>query len=396
MRSLLLALAFPPHIGGIQTIMYEICTHLPRGEVEVLAPWTPGDEAFDAECDLTIHRRSIHQIGHTAYLIDTGLGKLISPLLSQFRRYLLATTPLLAKGSFDLIQCSHFSVAPAAYVLSRRFEVPYVLYTYAQEIMPPHAPRSRPATWLIGRWAMQHAHAVFTISEFTRREVLKWGVPEERVVKIPLGPTRVAQASRTDVERLRSQLDLGGKRAILTVGRLVERKGQDMVLQAMPQILAQVPNAVYLIAGTGPMEHALRKIAADESVEDHVIFLGDIQHEQIGPYYAIADVFIMASRAILEKGDIEGFGLVFLEANAFAKPCIGGRAGGVPDAVLDGQTGLLVDPWNPEEIAQATVRLLQDRELASRLGKNGQLRVEREMNWSSTARIVQDTLARIA
>ncbi|NLE44829.1 MAG: glycosyltransferase family 4 protein [Chloroflexi bacterium] len=392
MRSLLMALEFPPQIGGIQTIMYEICTHLPRGEIEVLAPQTPGDESFDAMCDLTVHRKNLHQGSPLTYLIDTGLGKLVSPLMSQFRRYILATTPLLAQNPFDLIQCSHFSIAPAACVLSRRYGIPYVIYTYAQEIMSPHVPRSRPGTGLIGKWAMQHAHAVFTISEFTRTQVLKWGVSPDKIVQIPLGPTQTTQVSRTEVGLLQKQLALAGKRVILTVGRLVERKGQDMVLRAMPQILARVPNTVYLIAGTGPMEQLLRRIAADQGVSDHVIFLGDIPHERIGPYYAVTDVFLMPSRAILRRGDVEGFGLVYLEANAFAKPCIGGREGGVPDAVLNGETGLLVNPWSPDDIAQATIHLLEDRALAERLGRTGQSRVQQEMNWSNTAQVVRRTL----
>ncbi len=395
MPSLLLATGFPPQIGGIQTILHEICAHLPPTEIEVLAPHTPGDDKFDLSCEFAIHRQDFDRRGGVAQTLDRGLGVLVSPLLTQLPRFFSASRPLLQTRSIDLVQCGHISVAAVGYALKFIYGLPYVVYTYAQEIMDARIPKTRAANLLLGRSFLRHADAVFTISEFTRGEVLKWGVPDEKVVKMPLGPAPAVAASDSDIQALRKQFELSNKRVILTVGRLVERKGQDMMIHAMPHILTKVPNAVYLIVGTGPMEHTLKQEVHDRGLERSVIFVGDVPHDEISPYYALADVFAMPSRAVLEKGDVEGFGLVFLEANAYSKPCIGGRSGGVPDAVLDRKTGLLVDPWDPMDIARATIRLLEDRDLATRLGENGRRRIEKEMNWTRAAQVIRDTISRV-
>jgi len=393
--SLLLATGFPPQIGGIQTILYEICAHLPPAEVEVLAPHVPGDDGFDSSCEFVVHRRDFNRRGKVARTLDRGLGGLISPLLTQFPRFFSAARPLVRTRPIDLVQCGHVSVATAGYALKLTHGVPYVVYTYAQEIMEARIPKTRIANRLLGRAFLRSADAIFTISEFTKGEVLKWGVSEEKVVKIPLGPVSAATVDASTLQAVQERFGLFNKAVILTVGRLVERKGQDMILRAMPHVLTEVPKAVYLIVGTGPMEKALKREVCNTGLERHVVFAGDISHDEIASYYAVADVFAMPSRALLEKGDVEGFGLVFLEANAYGKPCIGGRSGGVPDAVLDGETGLLVDPWDPMDIARAILRLLKDQDLATHLGGNGRRRVEKEMNWTHAAQVVRATLSQI-
>ena len=394
--SLLLATGFPPQIGGIQAVLYEICTHLPPAEVEVLAPHVPGDDRFDSSCEFIIHRRDFNRRGKVARTLDRCVGGLVSPLLTQFPRFFSAARPLVQTRRINLVQCGHISVAAAGYALKLTHGLPYVVYTYAQEIMDGRLPKTKTANRLLGCLFLRQADVVFTISEFTKGEVLKWGVSEAKVVKIPLGPASTAAVDAPNLQAIQERFGLCNKRVILTVGRLVERKGQDMMLRAMPHILTEMPNAMYLIIGTGPMGPALKREVHNRRLERHVIFVGNVPHDKTAPYYAIADVFAMPSRALLEKGDVEGFGLVFLEANAYGKPCIGGRSGGVPDAVLDGETGLLVNPWDPMDIAQATIRLLKDRDLATHLGENGRRRVEKEMNWTHTAQVIRATLSRIA
>ena len=166
-----------------------------------------------------------------------------------------------------------------------------------------------------------------------------------------------------------------------TVGNLVARKGHDMVIRALPRVRQTVPDVTYLIIGDGPYRGQLEALAGALGVRDRVIFAGGIPNEELPPIYALSDLFVMPSRDQSEECDVEGFGVVFLEANACAKPVVGGRSGGICEAISDGVTGLLVDPNDPEDIANALVRLLTNSDLATRLGKRGRLRVVRDFSW---------------
>ena len=199
--------------------------------------------------------------------------------------------------------------------------------------------------------------------------LIRLGVDPERFVTVATGSS------------VRSRFGLEGKRIPLTLARLVERKGQDKVIEALSLIKREIPDVRYVICGKGNDEERLRRIVAENGVEREVVFAGFVPNDERGAFYDACDAYVMPSREIPEKGDIEGFGITYLEANAFGKPVIGGKSGGVSEAVIDGVTGLLVDPCDVEAIAGACVRLLGDPELAGRLGSQGRDRVRREFDW---------------
>jgi len=171
---------------------------------------------------------------------------------------------------------------------------------------------------------------------------------------------------------------------ILTVGNLVERKGHDVVLKSLPKVLKEVPNTVYLIVGDGEQKQNLKELVDELGLGEQVIFTGRVPEKELPQYYNACDVFIMPSREI--GSDIEGFGIVFLEAGACSKPVIGGRSGGIIDAVEDGVSGILVDPTNVDEISQTLITLLTDDELARRLGRQGRKRVEEDFDQLAMAK----------
>jgi phosphatidylinositol alpha-1,6-mannosyltransferase len=174
---------------------------------------------------------------------------------------------------------------------------------------------------------------------------------------------------------------------VLTVGRRVERPGHDLVIRALTALEEQ--SVRYVIAGTGPEEGRLRRLVEALGVRDRVLFTGHVPDEDLPGLYAACDVFVMPSRALGARDGIEGFGTVFLEAGACAKPVIGGWSGGVSEAVEDGVTGLLVDPHDPEALAEALRRLLRDPELRRRMGEAGRTRAERmEAAWAEAVRRV--------
>jgi phosphatidylinositol alpha-1,6-mannosyltransferase len=235
---------------------------------------------------------------------------------------------------------------------------------------------------------------VFANSRFTKKLLIQAGADADKIDIIHPG---------CDVERFRPldttiefRRHLLGQRyrdqVILTVGNLVSRKGHDMVIRALSKLRDRLPNVTYLIVGDGPYRDQIEKVSKDVGVRDHVVFAGQIPSEDLPHVYAISDVFAMPSRDQSEACDVEGFGLVFLEANACGKPVIGGRCGGMPDAIVDGVTGFLVNPEDPEDIAIALRRLLTDSNLANRLGRQGYSRVVRDFTWPQVGTRVQGIL----
>ena len=186
------------------------------------------------------------------------------------------------------------------------------------------------------------------------------------------------------IEELRQKYNLQNKKVLLTVGRLVERKGHDKVIEALPNILRQVPSVVYLIVGNGENYKKLKQLVEKNSLQDRVLFFTDVLDSELPYFYCLADVFIMPSRR-LDDGDIEGFGIVYLEANCYAKPAIAGRSGGAVEAVEHNVTGLLVDPMSVNEIAQAVISLFRNEKRAQELGERGRNRVNLRFHWAKQA-----------
>jgi phosphatidyl-myo-inositol dimannoside synthase len=236
----------------------------------------------------------------------------------------------------------------------------------------------------VGIWVLRHCDCVQTISGFSKRALLDRGVPENRIVVITPGidPAK-ADAQPAIAADIESRL--AGKRIVLTVGRFIRRKGQDMVLRSLPRLRAQFPDLLYVIAGSGLGDERryYENLIAELKLHDCVVILENLDCPSVAWLYNACDVFIMANRT-LATGDTEGYGIVFLEAGAHGKPVVGGRAGGAVDAVDDGVTGLLVDGTSVDEIVSALSRLLSDAQLAKRLGDAGREKFLRN-SWDSKA-----------
>lgn len=277
-------------------------------------------------------------------------------------------------GRYDLVVCgvAHPS-AILAWITHRLTGRPYAVFAYGEDVTEVEG--SRLKTWLLTR-ALRDACAILPISTFTRRRIEALGVPPERITDMPLwvDTARFDRISSADVATRRAQLGLAGKRVILTVARLEERKGHDTVIRALRSVHESVPEVHYVIVGSGDQQ-ALRELAAAEGVADRVQFMGRVPDEDLPLYYHLCDVHVMVSRWSAETKHVEGFGLVYLEAASCSKPSIGGTAGGCPDAIEDGVTGMLVDPTSVEELGSALRVLLTDMERAAAMGEAGRRRV---------------------
>ncbi len=364
MRILLCANDFPPAVGGIQTYSYQVAKNLSAlgEEVIVLAPHIKGDQGFDCRQSFKVIR-----IRQKIYLYFIFLYALL-----RFR-----TDKILITQRADY--------AALAFWANLVLRVPYFIVVHGGEILLAGRRKSI-------RKHFRRAEKIIAVSNFTAQEIVKIGIPKEKVTVIPDGVDPEKFKPGLNSATVETRHNLSDKKVILTVSHLVKRKGHANVIRALPSVLEKVPQAIYLIVGRGAEEDNLRKLAQASGILDSVVFAGYVPDEELPLYYNACHVFIMPSYEIKEEGDVEGFGIVFLEANACGKPVIGGRSGGVVDAVIDGETGLLVDPLNTEEISTALVRLLTDESLAKRLGQRGRKRVENELNWQKVAEKIREIM----
>ncbi len=377
MRLLLVAQDFPPGTGGIQTYAAELAARLSLrcAHFAVLAPALPGAAAFDATCEYPVHRLP-------------GSPDLF-PMSS------LVSLPRLARRErIDVVFCVQWQPAASALVARALTGYPrrIAVAAHARELLlRPPVPLISTALDRLRRWVLTHADALFPVSRYTAGLLEHAGVRAERITVVPNGtdPERFHPGDGAAREALRP----GDGPALLTVGRLVPRKGIDTVLRALPRLLAGRPDVTYLIGGDGPDRGRLEALAAELGVAESVRFLGAVAASALPALYAACDVFVMPSRGV--PPDVEGFGIVFLEASACGTPVVGARTGGIPDAVADGETGLLVEPDQPDELAGALLRLVRDPAYAERLGAQGRQRVVSRFTWDHAAAALYDALERL-
>jgi len=282
---------------------------------------------------------------------------------------------------------------PARWLAARR-ALPYGLFVYGTELLLLDAKIRRSA---FKRWTARHllggASVVVAISRWTAelaREVLA-SVGCVRLARdvrvVPLGTTPAHFRPGIDPRPIRARYGLDGGPWLLTVSRLDAHKGIDSVIRALPAVRAAFPTARYAVAGVGSCGPQFERLVAELGIGDAVRFLGFVPDDELPALYNAADLYVGASRRVDLMA--EGFGIAIVEASACGLAVVGGRAGGVPDAVRDGETGLLVDPNDPAAVADGITRLLTDHELRGRMGAAGRRAVETFYNWDRVARDVR-------
>ncbi len=372
MRILIPTVDYPPIEGGIATVALQVSRQLASlgHEVTVVAPELP---------------RGFDDAGEPATIVrfkGYGLGWL------RLIPFLCRAWPL-AKET-DLILAINIAYGGVLGWLARRAHgIPYVTFAYAYEFLKF---RRVPVLRTLLRGLYRRATFTVAISRYTRRRLKEFGVPEERIVTIFPGanPARPLDAER--VEAVRQRFELSGGQMILAVGRFIPRKGHLKLVAAMPEVLEHCPNTHLMLVGRGPcLDECIEKARALD-IEGQVHCPGYVDDVTLAALYQACDVFALPAGED-ERGQVEGFGIVFSEAHAYGKPVVAGHSGGVPDAVVDGLTGFLVDPHDPHALAEALRKVLQDPKLARRFGEAGRLRIAQELNWATFTQRLLDTLA---
>lgn len=370
-RGLYIAVDFKPRLGGIAEHTHQMAKHLTElGElITVVTPFLDGCAEFDSAC------------GYPVIRVDTGLG---APnwLKSRLdRRLMLIWILRIARRvNADYLILDRWSpIAGANAILAARLlGIPFFLFAHGSEF-------SQPVPLKFSRkMAVRAATRVICVSGYIRSLVLADGVLPDKVVTIPNGfDLREIEAYRKRTYEGRfPEVDAafpGGSPTLLTVSRMMERKGIHKVIEAMPMIIEHIPEARYVIVGDGSSMARFRSLASVSPARDSIKFLGARIDDEKFACYEGCDIFIMPSVD-------DSFPIVFPEANAFGKPVIGGRSGGVPDTISHEVNGLLVNPLDTDDIAKAAIRLLMDTEEARGFGENGRKRVQNEFNWTQSAR----------
>ncbi len=364
MRIILATPDFPPWDGGVSRVAGELAHGLTRLGAKVIvlcAKQTQGEKASDLAKPFEVFRMGLPK------------AKALKPLFAWPHLFSL----IASVRPHMVFAATWHPFGLAAALLPRG--TGFAIQVHGTEIVSHKfaSPRWR---WLM-RTAFNRAEGAVAVSNYSKGLIEKVGVDPSRVAVIENGVDPEGFAGQRD-ELLAQRYGVAGRKVLVTVARLVKRKGLDEVIRALPRVAAHVPDVAFLVGGRGPEEANLRTLAGDLGVADRVIFAGFITDDELGPFYRLGDVFVLPSREDEARGEVEGFGISFLEAAAAGLPAVGGRSGGVAEAVVHGETGLLVNPGDTEGLADALLKLLGDRDLRTQMGQRGRERVEASFTWN--------------
>lgn len=359
---------FPPHKDGITTLSAETAKRL-GGRYKgfcVIGPMAKGDGEFDKAQKYKIYRSPLY---------DSGYLKII-PLL-------FLVPFVVIKHRIDNIIATNIGYGGfIAYILSKMRKLEYIVTAQGYEFLKFKDNRLIKGIYLN---IYRNSKAIIACSKYVKDMLVEQGINGNKIIVAYPGVDITRYRPREVPEEFFNQHALKGKRIILTVSRLMRRKGHDYVIRALKYVMKEVPNVMYVVVGKGPARDFLGKLAIEAGMDKNIMFVGEVSDEDLVYYYNACELFIMPSREIEEDGHVEGLGIVYLEANACMKPVIGGRSGGVPEAIVDGKTGLLADPSDEADIAGKILKIMNNRQLAENMGRNGFERVKRDFNWDTYA-----------
>lgn len=354
-KSLFITIDFPPQHGGVATYISHICKHIVPNKIVVLANNnTESNATFDKQQEYKIIRKNFYPN-----------WKLLFKLAYQ----------TIKNENIEVIQISH--VLPLGYItllFKKLLSIPYIVYLHGLDFQLALQTKKK-KYWL--NKILKNAQDIIVNSNKTRELVLSEFPYLVSNITI-LYPCPHEDLNKYSIDEAITQ-KYKNKKILLTVARIVRRKGHELVLQILPQLIKNFPDLKYIIVGTGPYESTLRNIVQKNNLDDYVDFIGAIDQNLLPSYYTNADIFVMPNQEL--GADIEGFGITFLEANLFKKPVIGGNNGGAVEAILHGKTGYLIRDNSQKELYTYINDLFNDSALRQQIGEQGYKRVLEKFTW---------------
>ena len=375
MRVLVVTNDLPPRVGGIQYYVDQLARGLAAAGDDVLmyGSNSPGAAAWDATAPYRVVRRP------TAVLLPTP------GVLAETRRL------VREHRAEAVVFGAAFPLGLMAPTLLRRDGVPCVAFTHGLEVSAARTPPGRLLLRRIGR----HCAAVTVVSQWCDRHLRPAFGPGPRYALLPpaVDPERFHPG--VDGTAVRRRHGLGDRPVVVSVGRLVARKGQDTLIAALPGLRRRVPDAAVLLVGDGPHRSELERLAHRHGVAEHVTFAGEVPDGELPAHFAAGDVFAGLSRHRRAGLEVEAFGIVVIQAQAVGVPTVAGDVGGVPDAVGGPTTGVLVDPCDVDAAAAALADLLVDPVRRSAMGVAGAARIARKFTWATRTSQLRDLLGEV-
>ena len=365
-RTLIVTNDFPPRQGGIQSFIHSLALRLPADQLTVYAPKWDGAREFD-------NAQPFEVVRHPT--------SLMLPVPSVVRR---ATAIAKAQNATAVVFGAAAPLGLVAPALRKAGIERAIAITHGHEAGWAALPGARTLLHRIG----DETDVVTYLGEYFRVRVSGALSARAAARMLRLAPGVDAARFRPDAAdgaRIRERHGLTGRPVVVCVSRLVPRKGQDTLIKAWPEVLKQVPDAALLIVGNGPYSATLRKLTERSGLTPHVRFSGSVPEEELPAHFAAGDVFAMPCRTRRGGLDVEGLGIVYLEASAAGLPVVGGDSGGAPDAILEGETGYVVPGRGTAPLVARITRLLQDPAGARAMGEKGRAWVERDWSWDQSA-----------
>ena len=363
-KTLFITNDFGPRAGGIETFVHGLIERLPKDSVIVYTSAQPETSQFDAE-----------------WLQEYGVEVI------RDRSKILLPTPQVIKICQKIIidrkitRVAFGAAAPLgvmARAMRRAGAQKIIALTHGHEVWWA---KVMPFSLAI-RFMSKEMDAITYLGSYTKGEISRALNKNDKAKLVQIAPgIDVDHFIPTDSSQLRAEYGLTDKSVIISVGRLVHRKGQDKLIASLPAIKAAVPNVHLVLVGVGPYQKHLEKLALKLKVSNCVTFIGRINYAELPRYICLGDIFAMPSRSRFFGLEVEGLGIVYLEASACGLPVVGGKSGGAPDAVLAGETGFVVDGTNTLEISEACIELLNNPELSELMGAAGRAWIIENWRW---------------
>ncbi len=328
------------------------------------------------------------------FVLNNNKGDLLSNSgFLRWRKSLFKLYHFIKKNKINHIIVGHIlPLGISAFALNKILKTEYSVVLHGMDFsLATRNPWKR----FISKIILKNASKIIIANSYTANLCSKFLKSEDKIKVVNPGIKDSIKLDRESIEESRKRNNLENFRVLFSIGRLVERKGFDYTIMALNNIYKQNPESkiIYIIAGKGPDEEYLKKVAQSsfaENWEDKIKFIGEIDEKEKWSLFYLCDIFIMPSRNI--SGDFEGFGIVYLEANLLEKAVIAGRSGGVPDAVVDGLNGLLINPENYLEISEAISTLLEKDDLRLEMGRRGRERALTEFSWKKQIKEIYNFL----